>query len=772
MSERASNRLYPRLLHADAASLAREYRELPLPELEARADTGHPHTIFTPTGGTRVGENSLRQLRDGVREIAEGAGYPEPFPKAPPLSARHQFDFEVARFLHRQMDILPGEAGKDDVWEFVACVLLPEFVRWRFPGNAKSDFNTSTDRYLGGDRNTYQRLWWRAELLSEEGKYRLLEQLNEDELVQIMERPYLASQRELTRLTARLFAELVNEYPDVDRMDVMRNAQKRLRRLAPLVAFSILDSRHLQAEVKRVLSEAARAVSGITVAYPTEDDGEEVAPPTEIPEEALEAISEQVEGGVTPLDRAILEVLVEAFPERLDAQEILEHVRTRLDGDERPAKSDVNRSLYRSVRAVLDMCGEKPPRWCLKSSVMSYRETGEREPDGTENGSVLETEPGLRADEGVTGDSAGDDSISGDGDELARESDTYRVVMSSGYGELSAQLVGEDRGRGEDEKLHIEILSRLVEFQTHYFRNGPRVLKPLSREELADEMGVNPSTVSNAVGDAHLQFRDRIIPAEDLFSPGLPTASGGEVSATAVRDMIAEFLTTTRGTETISDAELVSYLSDQGVNLTRGTVAKYRGQLGIDGEEATQEGPNGIGIRVRSHAGNTGRNEEETETKPGVGNGERTDPVSDEARLESRIIEVLSHHDGWMTDLEIAEHIAGADRSEVRKALKEQLSDRVESEGLSPPRWYLKDERTDRDSTARDEDSMEFWDRVVLDTLVQSPYRLTAAEIARTINEETELETDESAVEAILYGPLQEKVKSHGGSPPKWSPHQ
>ena len=48
--------------------------------------------------------------------------------------------------LHERMDISPAEASSQGVWAFVACVMLPDVVRWRFPGGEA----TTLERFLGG----------------------------------------------------------------------------------------------------------------------------------------------------------------------------------------------------------------------------------------------------------------------------------------------------------------------------------------------------------------------------------------------------------------------------------------------------------------------------------------------------------------------------------------------------------------------------------------------------------------------------------------------
>jgi hypothetical protein len=160
------------------------------------------------------------------------------------------------------MEIPPGEAAKGAVWEFLCCVLLPDLVRWRFPGGAEG---TSMEHFLAGRRNVFQRLWWRAHLLRDsmrsDNAYAMLVRLGEDELVQIMERPNLAGIRPLTRHVARGLLNAVDRHPNVARRTLIREAQKRFLRLSSFVSFDTLSDNLIEAEVASVFDQVALAVS-------------------------------------------------------------------------------------------------------------------------------------------------------------------------------------------------------------------------------------------------------------------------------------------------------------------------------------------------------------------------------------------------------------------------------------------------------------------------------------------------------------------------------
>lgn len=138
---------------------------------------------FTPTGGSPIAARQLEELRSGIFDIAKKNGFGGKGTRTE-LSG---FDAEAAAWLADQSVLVSGEALRDDVWAFVAIVMVPDIVNWRF-GN-------SPERYLGGVRNTFQRLWMRGKLFDRgqdsSDRWGLLETLTEDAFVQITERPSL-----------------------------------------------------------------------------------------------------------------------------------------------------------------------------------------------------------------------------------------------------------------------------------------------------------------------------------------------------------------------------------------------------------------------------------------------------------------------------------------------------------------------------------------------------------------------------------------------------
>jgi RNA polymerase sigma-54 factor len=128
------------------------------------------------------------------------------------------------------------------------------------------------------------------------------------------------------------------------------------------------------------------------------------------------------------------------------------------------------------------------------------------------------------------------------------------------------QLLGQLRDRWETLR---RVATCTIERQQDFLREGPAGLRPLTRAEVADTLGLPQSTVSRATaGKYALLPSDRILPMAAFYS-----ASGG--LAEELRRLVAA------EDRPLSDAELAGLLGAQGYPVARRTVTKYRIKLGI-----------------------------------------------------------------------------------------------------------------------------------------------------------------------------------------------
>jgi Site-specific DNA methylase len=244
--------LYPRLLAEQARPLFEEYRILAPADLSRRFAVTHDSAVYVATGGDRVSSSRLRELRDGVLDLAKRAGFPDDSDRA----RNAEFDLRLAALLHAEMGMVPAEAASRDVWAFLALVVLPDVAFWRYPQPPK-------DRVLGTDltRHVFGRLWWRAQLVrapEESEPYSALEILGEAAFDQIYaRRAALGGSPHLVRAILRIWKDL--DLRGLNERDTLRDFLKRLLRLAPFVLFDGIEEHALDSELRAVAHEAVDA---------------------------------------------------------------------------------------------------------------------------------------------------------------------------------------------------------------------------------------------------------------------------------------------------------------------------------------------------------------------------------------------------------------------------------------------------------------------------------------------------------------------------------
>lgn len=127
----------------------------------------------------------------------------------------------------------------------------------------------------------------------------------------------------------------------------------------------------------------------------------------------------------------------------------------------------------------------------------------------------------------------------------------------------------------------LAIAHKLIEHQTDYFRKGPRFMKPLTMNDIADELNLHATTVSRAVAGKYMLTPQGLVEMRSFFATGYQTSDGSEVSNTGVREAIQQLVANENSSKPMSDDAIMKALASQGIKVARRTIAKYRDQLGI-----------------------------------------------------------------------------------------------------------------------------------------------------------------------------------------------
>ncbi|GAB4281103.1 MAG: hypothetical protein Kow0080_34510 [Candidatus Promineifilaceae bacterium] len=249
--------LYPRLPLAIAVRLVSERSSMTISDLAKISGTEHTAVQYYETG-SKVSKGDLKKIQSDVRICAGKFGYPDPSGE----QNLRSFDTECGQLLHQSLKLHPSEASHLEMWAFLTCVLLPDVVRWRFPGDA-----TTEERFIGSDRglrrNTFGRLWWRSHLMHQpnsDNPYEFFDLLHEDDLVQITERNSIAASRTLIAVFVQAFIKALTEHQDIPRRELMRETVKRVRRYLSFIAFDLLDEKQIRILVDTLFEQTAEAL--------------------------------------------------------------------------------------------------------------------------------------------------------------------------------------------------------------------------------------------------------------------------------------------------------------------------------------------------------------------------------------------------------------------------------------------------------------------------------------------------------------------------------
>ena len=127
----------------------------------------------------------------------------------------------------------------------------------------------------------------------------------------------------------------------------------------------------------------------------------------------------------------------------------------------------------------------------------------------------------------------------------------------------------------------LRVIAVVLNAQHAFFEEGPAALRPLPMTGVADQLGVHVATVSRAVSEKYLQTPRGILPLRMFFSGGTETAEGEAMSWTAMQQKLKDIIDNEDKSKPLSDDALVEKLKEQGIDIARRTVAKYRGGLNI-----------------------------------------------------------------------------------------------------------------------------------------------------------------------------------------------
>jgi RNA polymerase sigma-54 factor len=119
----------------------------------------------------------------------------------------------------------------------------------------------------------------------------------------------------------------------------------------------------------------------------------------------------------------------------------------------------------------------------------------------------------------------------------------------------------------------------IVERQKGFLTHGAIAMKPLVLREIADELGLHESTISRVTTAKYMATLQGTFELKYFFGSSLHTEAGGNASSTAVRALLKQLIGAEDPAKPLSDSQLSQMLEEQGIQVARRTVAKYREAL-------------------------------------------------------------------------------------------------------------------------------------------------------------------------------------------------
>ncbi|ODU09419.1 MAG: RNA polymerase sigma-54 factor [Rubrivivax sp. SCN 71-131] len=128
----------------------------------------------------------------------------------------------------------------------------------------------------------------------------------------------------------------------------------------------------------------------------------------------------------------------------------------------------------------------------------------------------------------------------------------------------------------------LRVSQAIVERQKSFFTHGAIAMKPLVLREIAEELSLHESTISRVTTAKYMSTPMGTYELKYFFGSSLHTETGGNASSTAVRALIRQLVDAEDRSRPLSDSRLSAMLEEQGIQVARRTVAKYRELLRIE----------------------------------------------------------------------------------------------------------------------------------------------------------------------------------------------
>jgi len=126
-----------------------------------------------------------------------------------------------------------------------------------------------------------------------------------------------------------------------------------------------------------------------------------------------------------------------------------------------------------------------------------------------------------------------------------------------------------------------KVAESIVKHQREFLEKGIDYLRPLVLRDVADDIQMHESTVSRVVSNKYMHTPRRLFLMKYFFHSGIDSDTGEDISSLTVKKKIQGYIESEDPRKPLSDSKIMKILNDEGINIARRTVAKYRDELNI-----------------------------------------------------------------------------------------------------------------------------------------------------------------------------------------------
>jgi RNA polymerase sigma-54 factor len=127
----------------------------------------------------------------------------------------------------------------------------------------------------------------------------------------------------------------------------------------------------------------------------------------------------------------------------------------------------------------------------------------------------------------------------------------------------------------------VRVCESIVRRQTEFLDHGLDSLRPMMIKDVAEEVGVHPSTVSRAVANKYAHTPQGVFELRFFFSEAVQGPAGSEIPLIIAKRKVKKLIDEENSAHPLTDDQITKLLNEEGIMVTRRTVAKYREDLKI-----------------------------------------------------------------------------------------------------------------------------------------------------------------------------------------------